>query len=46
MADKSAAAGDPGARDFWLRAADEAVQREPEVRELTEAQWTRPESEA
>ena len=43
MADKHFANGNRVAAERWQRAAEEATAREETVRELTEADWTRPE---
>lgn len=43
MADKHFANGNRATAEKWQRAAEEAAAREETVRELTEADWTRPE---
>ncbi|MBV9990333.1 MAG: chemotaxis protein CheB [Alphaproteobacteria bacterium] len=46
MADKHFANGNRAAGEMWQRAAEEATVREEAVRELTQADWTRPEDAA
>ena len=46
IADKRAAKGDAKAARLWRLAAVEAQQREEITRQLTEAEWVRPEAEA
>ncbi len=46
MADKHFANGNRAAGETWQRAAEEAAAREEAVRELTQADWTRPEDAA